>query len=87
MPRKITGLDPNIINIIKGAVTPETAAWRVAKYFEKPKDINASINRRYKAAREALALYRKYRPRTLSVMLTVYVDIASRLHLFDGVLP
>jgi hypothetical protein len=29
----------------------------------------------------------KYRPRTLSVMPTVYVDIATRLHLFDRVLP
>lgn len=56
-PRSLTGLRPDLIQLIKGATTPETAAWRVAKYFEKPKVINTEP--RYKAAREALELYRK----------------------------
>src|SRR5215207_9929219 len=56
-PRSLTGLVPNLIDIIKAASSPENAAWRVAKYFEKPQHINVAP--RAKAAKEALDLYRK----------------------------
>lgn len=46
-----------VVPIIKAATSPENAAWRVAKYFERPKVINLAP--RAKAAKEALELYRK----------------------------
>ncbi len=65
VPRSISGLDPKLIDIIKASHsldgTPEgvaaNAAYRVAKYFEKPEVINTGP--RAKAAKEALELYRK----------------------------
>jgi hypothetical protein len=58
-PRSLTGLRADIIDVVKAAKTPEDAAWRVGKYFEKPKDLDQSIKRREKAAKEALELYQK----------------------------
>jgi len=58
-PRSVTGLRSDLVNIVKAAPTVENAAWRVGTYFEKPKDLNASIQKRYKAAHEALELYKK----------------------------
>jgi hypothetical protein len=58
-PRSVTGLRSDLVDIVKAAPTIENAAWRVGTYFEKPKDLNASIARRYKAAHEALELYHK----------------------------
>lgn len=60
--RELAGLEKKadhryVIPIIKAATSAENAAWRVAKYFERPKVIN--IGPRAKAAKEALELYRK----------------------------
>lgn len=58
VPRALTGLDPNLVNIVKAATTVRDAAWRVAGYFEKPKVIN--LEPRAKRAQEALELYLKH---------------------------
>lgn len=60
--RELKGLEKGadhsyVVPIVKAATSPENAAWRVAKYFERPKVINLAP--RAKAAKEALALYHK----------------------------
>jgi hypothetical protein len=56
-PRSISGLRADLIPLIKSSTSLENATWRVAAYFEKPKVINLAP--RVRAAKEALALYRK----------------------------
>src|SRR5215207_4386058 len=47
----------SVVPIIKASSSAENAAWRVAKYFERPAVIN--LGPRAKAAKEALELYHK----------------------------
>src|SRR5215207_2620315 len=60
--RELKGLEKSadhayVVPIVKASSSAENAAWRVAKYFERPAVINTGP--RAKAALEALALYRK----------------------------
>lgn len=63
--RELKGLEPGldyrkVIDQVKSASSLENAVWRVAKYYESPAVIN--LQPRIKAAREALALYKKNPP-------------------------
>lgn len=54
--RDLNGPEAAAVEQVKLATSPENAAWRVAKYFERPAVINTGP--RAKATLEALALYR-----------------------------
>lgn len=60
--RELKGIEKDanhayVIPIVKAATSAENSAWRVAKYFERPKVIN--LEPRAKRAKEALDLYLK----------------------------
>jgi hypothetical protein len=60
--RELKGYEPGldyrkVAEMVKTATSLDNATWRVAKYYEAPAVIN--LEPRVKAAREALALYRK----------------------------